>query len=98
MDKAGARRSLAWIIAGALVVAGLVVVIVGVLTPVSFGWFAYQPLAAATFTPGASGFFLSRTTFVGWLVLTAGLLFLAYLLGRRAGSARRASAQHPESD
>ncbi|WP_442576887.1 hypothetical protein ACSBPH_07110 [Microbacterium sp. F51-2R] len=97
MDKAGARRSAAWIIAGALVATGVVVVIVGVLTPVAFGWFAYQPLAAATFAPATSGLFLSRTTIIGWLVLTIGLLIVAYLLGRRAGSAKRASAQHPEA-
>jgi len=62
--------------------AGAVVLVVGLLTPVTFGWFAYQPLADATFVPGA-GVFLSGVTIIGWVIMTIGLLAVAFLAGRR---------------
>jgi heme/copper-type cytochrome/quinol oxidase subunit 1 len=83
------REVAGWVVAGIVAMAGLVVVIVGLITPVtaSFGWFAYQPLADATFLPVASGVFVSRATVIGSIVLTIGLLGFAFLAGRR--SARR---------
>jgi len=89
--QSGRTRRVAWIIASALVAVGVVVLIVGLLTPVAFGWFAYQPLSGAMFAPASSGVFLSRTTIVGWIVVTAGCLGLAFLLGRRSGEAQRRS-------
>ena len=62
--------------------------IVGLLTPVTYGWFAYQPLADATFTPGGSDVVLSRITIIGSIVLTMGLLVLAFLAGWRASAKR----------
>lgn len=82
------KTIVAWAIAGAGVAAGAVVLIVGLLTPVTFGWFAYQPLADATFVPGAGGLFLSRITIIGWVILTIGLLAVAFLAGRRTGRGR----------
>ena len=67
---------------------GVVVLIVGLLTPVTYGWFAYQPLADATFTPGGNDVVLSRGTIIGSIVLTMGLLTLAFLAGLRAGAKR----------
>jgi hypothetical protein len=64
------------------------VLILGLLTPVTYGWFAYQPLAEATFTPGGTDVVLSRVTIIGSLVLTMGLLTLAFLAGWRAGAKR----------
>ncbi|MCP2638473.1 hypothetical protein K0817_018115 [Microbacterium sp. HD4P20] len=55
----------------------------------SFGWFAYQPLANATFTPGGSAVVLSRVTIVGWVIFTLGMLALALLAGRIAGRRSR---------
>jgi heme/copper-type cytochrome/quinol oxidase subunit 1 len=83
------REVAGWVVAGIVAMAGLVVVIVGLITPVtaSFGWFAYQPLADATFLPVESGVFVSRVTLIGCIVLTIGLLTVAFLAGRR--SARR---------
>ena len=78
---------MAWTVAGIVIAAGAVVLIVGLLTPVTFGWFAYQPLADAMFVPGA-GVFLSRTTIVGWVTLTIGLLAVAFLAGRRTARGR----------
>jgi heme/copper-type cytochrome/quinol oxidase subunit 1 len=78
----------AWATAGILVLIGLVVLTVGLLTPVTFGWFAYQPLAAATFTPGADGVFFSRVTIIGCVILTIGLVAVAFLAGWRAGAKR----------
>ena len=83
------RNTVAWTIASALAIAGSIVAVVGLLTPVSFGWFAYQPLANAAFAPGASGVFLSRVTIVGFVILTIGMVALAFLAGVRAGADRR---------
>ena len=80
------RAALAWAIAGVLVLTGVVVLIVGLLTPVTYGWFAYQPLADATFTPGSNEVVLSRVSIIGSIVLTMGLLALAFLAGLRAGA------------
>jgi len=66
------------------VVAGVVVVAVGLAQPASSQWFAYAPLSGETvrFT-GAH--LLSNTTLVGAGVLVAGLVALAFALGVRAG-------------
>jgi heme/copper-type cytochrome/quinol oxidase subunit 1 len=82
------RSTLAWAIASVVVGIGAVMLIIGLLTPVTFGWFAYQPLADTTFVPGGGGVFLSRTTIVGTVVLTIGLLAVAFLAGWRAARAR----------
>ncbi|MBG0717562.1 hypothetical protein G3N18_05625 [Microbacterium sp. 2C] len=82
------RSIIAWTIAGIVVAAGAVALIAGLLTPVTFGWFAYQPLADATFVPGASGVFLSRTTIIGGVILAIGLLTVAFLIGRRTAQVR----------
>lgn len=82
------RVALAWAIAGVLVLAGVVVLIVGSLTPVTYGWVAYQLLADATLTPGGNDVVLSRVTISGSIVLTLGLLALAFLAGLRAGAKR----------
>jgi heme/copper-type cytochrome/quinol oxidase subunit 1 len=78
---------MAWTVAGIVNAAGAVVLIVGLLTPVTFGWFAYQPLADAMFVPGA-GVFVSRITIIGWVILTIGLLAAAFLAGRRTARGR----------
>jgi heme/copper-type cytochrome/quinol oxidase subunit 1 len=75
------RAAAAWATAGFLALTGVVVLIVGVLTPATYGWFAYQPLADASFTPGGSGVVLSRLTIIGSIVLTMGLIALAFLAG-----------------
>jgi heme/copper-type cytochrome/quinol oxidase subunit 1 len=80
------RAALAWATAGVLVLTGVVVLIVGLLTPVTYGWFAYQPLAETTFSPGGNDVVLSRVTIIGSIVLTMGLLALAFLAGLRAGA------------
>ncbi len=69
-------------------VGGLVVLVIGLLTPVTFGWFAYQPLADATFVPGGSGVYISRIAIIGWMLLTIGLLAAAFLAGRRSSRRR----------
>ncbi|GAA4343122.1 hypothetical protein [Microbacterium rhizosphaerae] len=82
------RCTVAWVAAGALSVAGVVTLALGLATPVSFGWFAYQPLADATFTPTGTGVVVSRATVIGFVLLTIGLVGLAFLGGLRAGKRR----------
>ncbi len=78
------RTALLWAGAALVAVAGAITITIGLFTPMgvaSFGWFAYQPLANATFTPGGSAVVLSRVTVVGWIVFTLGMLTLAFLAG-----------------
>ncbi len=77
-----------WIVAAVLVTAGAIVTVVGLMTPVSYGWFAYQPLADATFAPGGEGVWLARATVVGLVLLALGLIALAFLIGQRVGPSR----------
>jgi uncharacterized membrane protein len=88
MARSGTGHKIGWIVAAVLVAAGAMVTVVGLMTPVSYGWFAYQPLADATFTPGGDGVWLARATVVGLLLLALGLIALAFLIGRRVGSSR----------
>lgn len=80
---------IAWTAAGVVVAVGVIVVIAGLLTHVPFGWFAYQPLANATFAPAGSGVFVSRLTIVGSVVLGLGLFGLAFLAGWHWRGSRR---------
>ena len=83
---------IAWLGAGLVAVAGAIMIGIGLFTPMgaaSFGWFAYQPLANATFVPGGSAVVLSRITAAGWIILAAGLITLAFLAGRVAGRRSR---------
>jgi len=79
---------LAWLGAGVLVAAGAITITIGLITPMgppSFGWFAYQPLADATFVPSGSAVILSRVAVAGSVIFAIGLLALAFLAGRAAG-------------
>lgn len=83
---------LAWLGAGSVAVAGAIMIGIGLFTPMgaaSFGWFAYQPLANATFVPGGSAVVLSRITAAGWTILAVGFITLAFLAGRVAGRRSR---------
>ncbi|GAA5032540.1 hypothetical protein GCM10025738_14810 [Microbacterium fluvii] len=86
---------MAWTITGIVIAAGVGVLIAGLLTPVTFGWFAYQPLADATFVPDAGGVFLSQIAIIGWVILTIGLLTVAFLVGRHTARAR---SNRPDSE
>lgn len=83
MTKRSARWIVGWVAAGAFILGGAAMIVVGAMTPVSFGWFAYQPLANATFAPGSDAVILSRTAAIGLAVFTLGLLVLAFLAGSR---------------
>ena len=89
MSERGSQNNMAmlgWISAGVIVAAGAVMIVIRLYTPTgtaSFGWFAYQPLADAAFTPGGFAVVLSRIAVVGWIVFAVGLVKLAFL---RAGS------------
>ena len=79
---------LTWVGATVLVALGVITIVIGLLTPMgiaTFGWFAYQPLADATFVPGGSAVVLSRVTVAGWVIFAVGLVTLAFLAGRAAG-------------
>ena len=79
---------LGWVGAAVLLAAGVIMIAIGLFTPMgttAFGWFAYQPLANATFTPGGSAVVLSPITVAGWVILAVGLITLAFFAGRVAG-------------
>lgn len=83
---------LGWVGAAVLLAAGIVMIVIGLFTPTgitSFGWFAYQPLANATFTPGGSAVVLSPVTAAGWVTVTVGLIALAFVAGQSAGRRSR---------
>ena len=61
-------------------IAGLVVTALGILTPVSFGWFAYQPLSGDVLA-GSGVVVVSTLTLVGVAILAPALLAAAFLAG-----------------
>lgn len=80
-------KTIAWVVAITVATVGLGIVVVGASVPASVGWFAYQPLAGATFRGGVDGVIVNRLTLVGALILGLGLLAAALLAGMRAGAA-----------
>lgn len=80
-----------WWTAGAVTAAGILIVLIEVFTTqssASFGWFAYQPLASvAMFT--RAGTLVTPIMWIGIVLTVAGLLVLAYLLGRRSAKTTR---------
>jgi heme/copper-type cytochrome/quinol oxidase subunit 1 len=85
MAKRTGREVIGWVAAGTLVVAGVITIVVGQSSPVTFGWFAYQPLADATFMPGGDAVIVARATVTGFVVCALGLVSLAFLAGWRLG-------------
>ena len=67
--KTSATSIVAWAVAGVVIAVGVIMLAVGLATPVEFGWFAYQPLAGEVFTPGNG------------VILTIGLIAAAFLTG-----------------
>ncbi|MDD7929266.1 hypothetical protein [Microbacterium thalli] len=91
-------RSLWWI-AGAMIASGLLLILFDALITkpqASFGWFAYQPLAAASYFP-TPGTVVSPLMWAGIAVAVVGLLALAFLLGRRSATPPPAQ-NRPTSD
>lgn len=88
MRPRSTRLRIALLISAILIVAGVVIVVVGSpSSTASFGWFAYQPLAGATYVP--SGFTLTTPlTSAALAMIVVGLIGLSgsvgFLLGRRA--------------
>lgn len=68
----------------ALEIAGLVTFLVGVGTPTTFGWFAYSPLSRDVSTSGGA-VVLTRTAWIGAVMLVIGLVGLGFLSGVRTG-------------
>lgn len=77
------RARAAGIVAIVALLIGAALVVVGAPadTSASFGWFAYQPLAAQAFFP-QGGISLSLTSLAGLLLGAAGLTVLAFSTGR----------------
>lgn len=93
------RHAIGWVAAGALTFVGLVAVIVGLSTPVheaSFGWYAYQPLAARAFVPAGGGTFVSSMTLAGAAASALGAMALAFLAGWRLAERARGGASGPQ--
>lgn len=72
-------------------------IVIGLMTPVTFGWFAYQPLSSASFVGDGSGFFVSRTTAIGCVLLALGIAGVAFLAGTRVGARSRRDDAAPEA-
>lgn len=92
MAGSSSRAALLWGGAALVAIAGAVTIVIGTFTPMgvaSFGWFAYQPLAAATFSPGGSAVILSRIAVAGWVIFAVGMVALAFLAGRVVGRRSR---------
>lgn len=82
-----------WVVSAVALVAGFVLILVGIATPVtmsSFGWYAYQPLANAAFVPGNGGMAVAPVTAVGFTLFVVGLVGVAFLSGIRVGAKQRA--------
>ncbi|WP_236967647.1 hypothetical protein [Microbacterium aurantiacum] len=81
-----------WVVSAVALVAGFVLILVGIATPpsASFGWFAYQPLANAAFVPGSAGMAIAPVTAAGFTLFVVGLVGVAFLTGIRVGARRRA--------
>lgn len=90
------RDRAAWIVAIVALLVGAALVVLGAPadTSASFGWFAYQPLAAQAFFP-QGGISLSLTSLVGLLLGAGGLTVLAFSTGR--GVRRRRDATQPSA-
>ena len=84
MNHSDRREAIAWAVAAVAVVVDAIATAIGLLTPVSSVWFAYQPLASATFVPGGDSVIVSQTAAIGLAVLTLGLLVL--MSGRVVGN------------
>lgn len=84
MAESKNRRLLVLTIAAVVSVAGLALLLVALLTPIgpaSFGWFAYAPLADATFAPGGVSPLL-LWALLGVVLLVVGVATLGYVVGR----------------
>jgi cytochrome c oxidase subunit 1 len=84
--------ALLWAGAALVAVAGAITIVIGLITPMGaayFGWFAYQPLAGETFSPGGSAVILSRISVAGWVLFAVGMVALAFLVGRAVGRRSR---------
>jgi heme/copper-type cytochrome/quinol oxidase subunit 1 len=88
MDSSSTRRTMIAWIAGVLAAAvGLALVVAGTVTPVTFGWFAYAPQTDTESFPGDL-VVLRRSTVAGAVLLIAGLVTVAVLVGMRLGARR----------
>lgn len=99
MSERTPRHVVAWVAAAAVTFTGLVAIAVGLSTPVdaaSFGWFAYQPLAAQAFVPSGAGMFVSSMSLTGAAASALGLMVLAFLWGRRLGARPQGEASRPQ--
>lgn len=74
------------IVSGVLVAGGAALVIVATRQPVSFGWFAYQPLSGSVFSPDGI-IVLTRLGVLGIVVTAVGLMgvsaAIGFMFGRR---------------
>ncbi|WP_336625234.1 MULTISPECIES: hypothetical protein [unclassified Microbacterium] len=65
---------------GIALVGAIVMLTAAPAATATFGWFAYQPLADATFAPGAS-VVITTAALVGALLLAAGLIGVSGVIG-----------------
>ncbi|MEV8272284.1 hypothetical protein [Microbacterium sp. NPDC077184] len=82
-----------WVASAVALVAGFVLILVGIATPVSvasFGWAAYAPLSDFAYVAGAPGLAVPPVTAVGFTLFVVGLVGVAFLVGIRVGARRGA--------
>lgn len=71
-----------------VVVAGLVIAIISDAQPISFGWVAYAPLSGDVFDPNNARL-VSGSTATGLVIMTIGLLAVAFWAGLTVGARRQ---------
>lgn len=93
--EASRRELIGWVAAAGLVLTGVVVLIVALNRPRSFGWFAYAPLSETSYMPGASGSTLALTA-LGIVLLILGLVGTGFLAGLQVGRRSRTASRGPD--
>lgn len=75
------------VLAGLLLLAGIMVFALGPREDASFGWFAYAPLGESMFMPGMH--FLTTAQITGWLLLALAACAATFWAGLMAGRRTR---------
>lgn len=82
------------IVSAIVAIVGLVMFVIAITTPVSFGWFAYAEIPDEVLT-SSSFFLLTPTGAIGATLLAIGLIGIAFILGTIRG-AKRTGAGHTD--
>lgn len=88
------RDRIIGIVSAIVAIVGLVMFVIAITTPVSFGWFASAEIPDEVLT-SSSFFLLTPTGAIGAILLAIGLIGIAFALGTVRG-AKRAGTGHAD--